>query len=148
MPAPIPMDVLPALNASLNGATACLITTGFVMIKRGNVKVHKRCMITACLLSVIFLASYITYHFGGGGFTRYPSVGVMRMLYISILTSHTILAVITLPLVIITVILALRQKFEKHKKLARWTFPIWLYVSVTGVIIYLMLYQLPGGVGS
>lgn len=147
MAPPIPLETLPTLNACINGVTACLITTGFVMIKKGHEGAHRKCMTAAVLLSVVFLASYLTYHWQMG-VTRYPGVGTMRIVYFSILTSHTILAAVTLPLVIVTVTLAALGKFEKHKKLAKYTYPAWLYISVTGVMIYLMLYHLPGGVGS
>ena len=144
---PIPLENLPTLNASINAVCAILITTGFIMIKKRRVEAHKACMITACVMSVIFLASYITYH-SLGGFTHYPGQGVVRTVYFSILISHTILAAINLPLVIVTVFFALSGRIARHRKLAMWTFPVWLYISVTGVIIYLMLYHLPGGVGT
>ena len=144
---PIPLENLPTLNASINAVCAVLITTGFVMIKKRRIEAHKACMLTACVLSVIFLASYITYH-SQAGVTLYPGEGAIRSVYFTILISHTILAVMTLPLVLVTVFFAWRGSLDRHRRIAKVTFPVWLYISVTGVIIYLMLYHLPGGVGQ
>ena len=133
---------LPTLNASLNATATVLLVVGFVFIRRKNIKAHKTCMISAAIVSLLFLISYVTYH-NLHGFTRYAGQGAIRVVYFSILIPHTILAMIAVtPLALITLWLALRGRFEKHRKVARWTLPIWLFVSVTGVIIYFMLYQM------
>jgi len=137
------IDILPHLNALLNATSGILITTGYVLIRRGKISAHRACMIGAVTSSSLFLVSYLTYHIGfGKGVTRFTGTGGVRWLYLSILTSHTILAMIIVPFVIVTLRRALRGEFGKHKRVARWTFPLWLYVSVTGVIVYLMLYHL------
>jgi uncharacterized membrane protein YozB (DUF420 family) len=136
-------SLFPALNASLNGASAVLIVTGRSFIRRGNVRLHRACMLTAVAASAAFLACYLYYHAHVGS-VHFPGHGWPRALYFSILISHTLLAAAVPVLVIVTLVLALRRKFEKHRRIARWTYPIWLYVSVTGVIVYLMLYQIYG----
>ena len=137
------IDMLPTLNAILNASSGILITTGYVLIRRRQVNAHRACMIGAVICSSLFLVSYLTYHIGfGKGVTRFTGTGAVRWLYFSILISHTILAVIIVPFVIVTLRRALKGKFAKHRQVARWTFPMWLYVSVTGVIVYLMLYHL------
>ncbi len=133
----------PALNASLNGASAVLIVTGRSFIRRGKVQWHRACMLTAVATSAAFLGCYLYYHAHVGS-VHFPGHGWARALYFSILISHTLLAAAVPVLVIVTLSLALRRKFEKHRRIARWTYPIWLYVSVTGVIVYLMLYQIYG----
>lgn len=133
----------PALNASLNGVSAVLIVTGRSFIRRGKVQWHRACMLTAVATSAAFLACYLYYHAHVGS-VHFPGHGWARVLYFSILISHTLLAAAVPVLVIVTLTLALRRKFEKHRRIARWTYPIWLYVSVTGVIVYLMLYQIYG----
>lgn len=135
------LSFLPTLNAMLNGTSAVLITSAYASIRRKNVATHKRLMLVAVGISVLFLISYLVYHYSAGT-TRFAGEGWIRPVYFTILTTHTILAAAIVPLVIITLVRALRKKFEKHRRIARWTFPIWLYVSVTGVIIYLMLYHL------
>jgi len=130
----------PQVNASLNGTSAVLLLTGFVFIKRKNVRAHATCMIATLCTSTIFLASYITYHFVHG-MTVFPKSSV-KPIYLAILGTHTILAVVTVPLVIVTFKRAWRRDWIAHRRIAWWTFPIWLYVSVTGVIIYWMLYDL------
>jgi len=137
----VELTLLPALNAILNGASAVFLTTGFVYIRKGNRNAHRRCMLTALTLSVLFLISYLTYHYSAGT-TRFTGAGWARPVYFTILGTHTILAAAIVPLVIITLVRALRQRFDRHRKIARWTLPIWLYVSITGVIIYIMLYHL------
>jgi len=132
---------LPALNATLNGASAVLILIGRSLIRRGRIAAHRAFMIGAVVTSALFLASYLYYHAHVGS-VRFQGQGWSRPLYFTILISHTMLAAATLPLVIITLSRALRGRFDRHRALARWTFPIWLYVSVTGVIIYFMLYHL------
>ncbi|HWG48128.1 MAG TPA: DUF420 domain-containing protein [Candidatus Acidoferrales bacterium] len=136
-------SLFPALNASLNGASAVLIVTGRSFIRRGKVRLHRACMLTAVAASAAFLACYLYYHAHVGS-VHFPGHGWPRALYFSILISHTLLAAAVPVLVIVTLALALRGKFEKHRRIARWTYPIWLYVSVTGVIVYLMLYQIYG----
>jgi putative membrane protein len=135
----IPLAALPALNAVLNGTSAVLLTAGFVAIRRRHVRVHRACMVAAFVTSVVFLASYLTYHLQVGT-TRYPGEGWMRPAYFSILGTHTVLAALIPPLAVTTLVLGLRARFTRHARLARWTLPAWLYVSVTGVVIYLMLY--------
>jgi putative membrane protein len=135
------IEYLPAVNASLNATTAVLLTTGLVFIRKKNIPAHRRCMLSAIILSTIFLASYITYH-SYHGITYFPDIGWPKTLYRTILFTHTILAMTLLPLIIITATRALRENFERHKLIARWTWPIWMYVSVTGVIVYWMLYHL------
>jgi uncharacterized membrane protein YozB (DUF420 family) len=138
----IPLEAHPALNAGLNAVASVLIATGFVFIRRRRVTAHRTCMLTAAGVSAVFLASYLYYHFHAGS-TPFQGQGWLRTLYFTILISHTILAAIVLPLVIATFTFALRGRLDRHRRLARWTLPIWLYVSITGVVIYLMLYQLP-----
>jgi len=131
---------LPALNAILNATSALLLSAGHRFIKAGNQRAHKRCMISAFGVSMLFLVSYLIYHYHHGT-TSFQGEGAIRPIYYSILISHTILAVTTLPLALITLSRGLKGAFDKHRKIAKWTYPIWLYVSVTGVIIYLMLYH-------
>jgi len=133
----------PALNASLNGASAVLIVTGRALIRRGNVRLHRACMLAAVITSTVFLVCYFYYHAHVGS-VRFPGQGWAKALYFSILISHTLFAAAVPILVIITLTFALKAKFERHRRLARWTYPIWLYVSITGVIVYLMLYQIYG----
>jgi uncharacterized membrane protein YozB (DUF420 family) len=138
---------LPALNATLNGISAILLVIGYSLIRRKRIHAHRVCMTSAFVTSTLFLISYLTYHFSKElGPTKFQGVGVIRPVYFFILISHTILAVIVVPMVLVTLSRALKRNFSGHRKIARWTFPIWLYVSVTGVIVYLMLYQLyPAG---
>jgi len=132
---------LPLLNAVLNGTSACLLVLGFYFIKfKKNVAAHRRCMAGALIVSAFFLTSYLTYHYLHGS-TKFTGEGVVRTLYFTILISHTILAVVIVPLIGITVFRAVRGEFEKHKRIARITLPLWLYVSITGVVVYMMLYQ-------
>jgi uncharacterized membrane protein YozB (DUF420 family) len=132
---------LPALNAILNATSAVLLAMGYRFIRRRQVTAHKRCMLAACTTSALFLASYLTYHYYAGSMP-FRGQGWVRPLYFTILISHTILATAIVPLAIITLLRALKADFRKHARLARWTLPMWLYVSVTGVIVYVMLYQL------
>jgi uncharacterized membrane protein YozB (DUF420 family) len=135
------MSYLPTLNAILNGTCGVLLIIGHNYIARGNKTAHKKYMIAAFSVSVVFLVSYITYHVSHG-VTYFQGTGFSRPLYFTILTSHTILAVITVPLAIISLNRGLKARYSAHRKIARWTYPIWLYVSVTGVIVYVMLYHL------
>ncbi|MFQ5927955.1 MAG: DUF420 domain-containing protein [Terriglobia bacterium] len=141
----IPLSTLPSLNAMLNGASALLLLTGYVFIRRGQVNQHKAAMATAFVFSVSFLTSYLTYHVQVGS-VPFRGTGWIRPVYFTILISHTLLAVLVVPLALITLSRALRGRFDKHRRIARWTLPIWLYVSVTGVVVYWMVYQLyPAG---
>lgn len=141
---------MPTINASLNGLSAVFLTIGYVLIKRGRKDGHRNCMVAALITSTIFLACYLTYHellrrTTGSHGTPFAGEGIVRVIYFTILISHIILAVVIVPMVIITVVYAIRKRWESHKRLARWTWPLWMYVSVTGVIVYLMLYHLfPG----
>ena len=132
---------LPAVNATLNGLSALFIITGYVLIRRGDRVLHKRCMLAALATSAAFLVSYVIYHANTGS-RPFPGQGVTRLIYFAILITHVVLAAVILPMVLTTASRALRAQFGRHVAIARWTLPIWLYVSVTGVVIYLMLYQL------
>ncbi len=132
---------LPALNATLNGIAALCLVTGFVMIKRRRPDLHKRCMLGALTASTLFLISYVVYHANTGS-RPFTGVGPVRVIYFAILITHVVLAALVLPLALLTTTRGLREQYVKHVRIARWTLPVWLYVSVTGVIIYLMLYQL------
>ena len=141
-----PFTVFPAINATLNGASAILLLTGRRLIAQRKIQQHRAVMISAVITSSLFLVCYLTYHallqiYAHGAITRFQGTGLSRPIYFSILLSHTILAVVTVPLVLITLNRGLKARFDKHRAIARWTFPIWLYVSVTGVVIYFMLYQ-------
>ena len=133
---------LPAVNATLNGLSAVLLTAGFIFIKRGNKIAHRNCMIAALVSSTVFLACYLTYHFSVRAVTKFTGEGWVRPFYFTILITHIILAVVIVPLIFITLNRAMKERFELHKKIARWTWPLWMYVSVTGVIVYVMLYHL------
>jgi uncharacterized membrane protein YozB (DUF420 family) len=132
---------LPALNAILNGTAAVLILTGVYLIKSGRQRAHRAVMISAVIASSLFLISYLTYHAHIGS-KHFPGHGWARNIYLSILLTHTVLAAIVVPLVLVTLARGLKGRFDRHRPIARWTYPVWLYVSVTGVIIYLMLYHL------
>jgi protein SCO1/2/putative membrane protein len=141
---------LPAVNAALNAASTVLLVTGFVLIRSGRVRAHMRMMLTSFAVSIAFLACYLTYHFAlahytGSGSRRFEGAGAVRTVYFAILTSHVILAAVVPVLASMTIYRALRARWPEHKRIARVTFPIWLYVSVTGVIIYGMLYHWPSG---
>jgi uncharacterized membrane protein YozB (DUF420 family) len=132
---------LPLLNAILNGTCGCLLILGFYFIKfKKNETAHRKCMVGALIVSALFLTSYLTYHYLHGS-TKFTGEGVVRIVYFTILISHTILAVVIVPLIGMTVFRAVRGEFERHRRIARITLPLWLYVSVTGVVVYLMLYQ-------
>lgn len=137
------MDVsfLPSVNAGLNATAAVFLVRGYILIRRGNREAHRVAMLTALACSVLFLASYLTYHYLAGS-TRFPGTGTARTIYLSILLTHTVLAAAVPFLAGITVFRAFRGRFTKHRAIARWTLPIWLYVSVTGVVIYWMLYRM------
>jgi len=131
---------LPTVNASLNGLAALLLAAGFVMIRRGRVSAHRALMTAAFTTSALFLVSYVVYHAGAGS-RPFEGQGAIRLVYFAVLVSHVILAAAILPLAIVTLTRALRGRFDRHAAIARWTLPIWLYVSVTGVVVYLMLYH-------
>jgi uncharacterized membrane protein YozB (DUF420 family) len=136
------MDVhtLPAVNATLNATAAVLLVTGYTLIRQRRIQAHRLVMLTAFSVSIAFLICYLVYHAQVGS-VHYPKTGPIRVVYYSILITHTLLAATVPVLAIITLRRALRGDFQRHRKIARWTFPIWLYVSVTGVVVYLMLYQ-------
>ncbi len=134
-------SLFPALNAILNGTSAVLIATGRALIRRGKMAAHRACMIAAVICSSAFLVSYLWYHAHVGS-VRFQGQGAARPVYFAILISHTLLAAVVVPLVIVTLVRGLRARFDRHRAIARWTYPIWLYVSVTGVVIYVMLYHL------
>lgn len=131
---------LPALNAALNATSAVLLLLAFAAIRRGDVHRHRALMLSAVGVSVVFLASYLTYHFQHGS-TKFTATGWPRALYFSVLISHTVLAAALVPMVVVTLRRGLARRDEAHRRIARWTWPVWLYVSVTGVLIYFMLYQ-------
>jgi uncharacterized membrane protein YozB (DUF420 family) len=132
---------LPLVNASLNATSAILLTSGYVLIRRGDIRRHKVAMISACVVSTFFLISYVIYHANAGS-KPFPGRGPIRLVYFTILITHVVLAATIVPLALVTLVRALRARFDAHIRIARWTLPIWLYVSVTGVIVYLMLYRM------
>ena len=131
---------LPALNASLNATAAVLLLVGYSFIRKGQMRRHRATMISAFVVSTLFLISYLIYHANVGS-KPFPGHGPIRAVYFTILLTHVVLAAAVVPLVLITLTRGLRGRFDRHVAIARWTFPIWLYVSVTGVIVYLMLYR-------
>jgi len=141
MQVPPQYAMFPVIDASLNGASAVLLVTGRTLIKQGKMAAHRAVMIAALLSSSIFLACYLYYHWHVGS-VRFQGQGWSRPVYFSILISHTILAAVIVPMIIITLSRALHERFDRHRAIARWTYPLWLYVSVTGVIVYFMLYHL------
>jgi uncharacterized membrane protein YozB (DUF420 family) len=132
---------LPALNATLNATSAVLLTTGWILIRRGRIAQHRAVMIAAVCTSALFLISYLVYHAQVGS-VSFTKQGPIRVVYFTILLTHTVLAAAIVPLVLVTLTRGLRARYERHRRIARWTMPLWLYVSVTGVIVYLMLYQM------
>jgi len=138
---------LPAVNASLNLLSAIFLTSGYLFIRRQKKIAHRNCMISACLATVLFLTCYITYHVGmkrvyGEAHTRFLEPSWFRPIYLVLLGTHLVAAIVIVPLVLITLRRAWRERFEAHKRIARWTWPLWMYVSVTGVLVYLILYQI------
>jgi putative membrane protein len=133
---------LPVVNATLNGLSAVFLAFGFYFIRRGRRMAHRNCMLLAVCTSTLFLASYLTYHFTVKSITHFREPEWFRPFYLVLLLSHTILAVIILPLVLTTLVFAWKGRFDQHRRLARWTWPFWMYVSITGVLIYLLLYQI------
>jgi uncharacterized membrane protein YozB (DUF420 family) len=134
-------SIFPVINATLNGCSAVLLVAGRALIARKRIAAHRAVMLTALGTSTLFLISYLYYHAHVGS-VHFRGTGWSRPVYLSILISHTILAALIVPMVIVTLSRALRQRFDRHRAIARWTFPLWLYVSLTGVVIYLMLYQI------
>jgi uncharacterized membrane protein YozB (DUF420 family) len=134
-------SIFPKINATLNGCSAVLLVTGRALIGRGKIAAHRAAMLAALVTSSLFLASYLYYHYHVGS-VHFRGMGRSRPVYFAILISHTTLALVIVPMVIVTLARALREQFDRHRAIARWTFPLWLYVSVTGVIVYLMLYQI------
>ncbi len=132
---------LPTVNATLNTISTVLLTVGFLMIRRRKIAAHRNCMIAAFVVSGLFLTSYLIYHYHVGS-TPFEGSGWIRSVYFAVLIPHIILAASILPLALITLYFALRKRFTKHRRIARWTLPIWLYVSITGIIVYWMLYHL------
>jgi uncharacterized membrane protein YozB (DUF420 family) len=134
-------EYLPHLNAALNAVSALLLTTGYVLIRQGRVLAHRACMLAAFGTSALFLTSYVVYHAQAGS-KPFPGTGLARTIYFSILIPHVVLAAAVLPLALVTLRRGLRRDDARHRRIARWTLPIWLFVSITGVVVYVMLYQL------
>ena len=132
---------LPAVNATLNGISAVLLAIGYVLIRRRRIQQHRRVMLAAFIVSCLFLVCYVIYHYNVGS-KPFPGQGSIRTVYFFILITHIVLAALVPPMAIVTLVRGLRERFDSHARLARWTLPIWLYVSVTGVIVYWMLYRL------
>ena len=132
---------LPALNAILNATAAVFLSVGYMQIRRGRIEMHKRCMLAALATSALFLTSYLVYHANTGS-RPFPGSGAVRIVYFTILITHVVLAAVILPLALVTAARGLRAQYDRHVRIARWTLPIWIYVSVTGVVIYLMLYRM------
>jgi uncharacterized membrane protein YozB (DUF420 family) len=135
----LPYDRLPAVDATLNAIAAILLVIGYILIRRGRRALHRRVMLSAFGCSILFLISYLTYHAHAGS-KHFTGTGSIRVLYFTILITHTVLAAAIVPLILITLSRALSARYDRHRVIARWTLPLWLYVSVTGVVVYLMLY--------
>jgi uncharacterized membrane protein YozB (DUF420 family) len=138
---PLPISSLPLVNAILNGIAAVFLVAGYLLIRRGNMAAHRAVMIAAFATSVLFLTSYVIYHANAGS-RPFPGTGTIRIIYFMILISHIVLAATIPPLAMLTLWRGLSRRFDRHVPIARWTLPLWLYVSVTGIIVYLMLYQM------
>jgi putative membrane protein len=132
------LSFMPGVNAALNATSATLLVAGLIAIRNGRREVHKRLMVSAFAASAVFLVGYVLYHYAHGD-TQYQGQGTIRIVYFAVLMSHVLLSIVMLPMILTTFFLAARERFGAHKRLARWTLPIWLYVSVTGVLIYFML---------
>jgi uncharacterized membrane protein YozB (DUF420 family) len=137
----IDYTILPAVNASLNATSTVFLLIGWRFIRRRDIRHHRWCMIAAFVTSALFLTSYLVYHANVGS-VPFPGTGTIRAIYLGILFTHIVLAAVILPLALVTLSRALAQRFDRHRVIARWTLPIWLYVSVTGVVIYVMLYRM------
>ena len=132
------LSFMPGVNAALNASSATLLVLGLAAIRRGRRELHRRLMVSAFAASAVFLVGYVLYHYAHGD-TQYQGEGAIRIVYFAVLITHVLLSIVMLPMILTTFYLAARERFATHKKLARWTLPIWLYVSVTGVVIYFML---------
>src|SRR6516225_12486289 len=137
----IAISDLATVNATLNGTASILIGSGFYFIKQKDIRAHKVCMVSAVVVSAVFLTSYLIYHYNVGS-VRFTKQGWIRDVYFPLLLTHTILAAVVVPMVLRTVFLAGKGRFRNHVRAAKWTFPVWMYVSVTGVVVYLLLYHL------
>ena len=137
----IDYSTLPAVNAALNATSGIFLFTGYVLIKKRRINAHRNAMLAAFASSTLFLTSYLVYHYHAGS-RPFPGTGAIRLVYFAILISHVLLAITILPLAISTLTKGLRGQYTRHKRVARWTFPLWMYVSVTGVVVYVMLYQM------
>ena len=137
----IELSNLPTLNALLNGISGLFLVAGYILIRQRQIRAHRACMLSAFTTSTLFLVSYLIYHYNVGS-VSFTGTGVIRFVYFTILITHVVLAAVILPLALITLAHALRERFDRHARIARWTLPLWLYVSVTGVVVYVMLYQL------
>ena len=135
------ISILPSVNATLNAAAAVLLIWGYLLIRRKHIQTHRKVMLSAFVVSSLFLVCYLVYHFQVGS-VHYAKTGAIRAIYFGILGTHTLLAAAVPPLAIVTLSRGLRARFDKHRRIARWTLPIWLYVSITGVVVYLMLYRM------
>jgi putative membrane protein len=136
------LTIFPAWNASLNALSGVFLLTAYILIRRKNIELHKKFMLAACTTSLVFLASYVTYHtMRGGVVTKFAGTGAIKSLYLIILFSHTVLAVVIVPLAIASVVNGLRMRVPQHRRVAKWTFPLWMYVSVSGVLVYFFLYH-------
>jgi uncharacterized membrane protein YozB (DUF420 family) len=137
----IDYSMLPAVNATLNATSGIFLFTGYVLIKKRQINAHRNAMLAAFASSTLFLTSYLVYHYHAGS-RPFPGTGAIRLVYFAILISHVLLAMAILPLAISTLTKGLRGQYARHKRVAKWTFPLWMYVSVTGVVVYVMLYQM------
>lgn len=137
----IDVTAMPAINAALNATSAVLLTSGYLFVRNRHVTAHKTCMLSAFATSTLFLVCYLVYHFNVGH-VKFQGSGAIRLVYLAMLGSHVLLAFAVVPLSLVTLYRALGEQFDRHKRFARWTLPIWLYVSVTGVLVYWMLYWL------
>ncbi|MCU1245658.1 MAG: hypothetical protein JWN02_1568 [Acidobacteria bacterium] len=136
------VSLMPAINATLNGSSGVLLLIGYVLIRQRRIQAHRRFMLAACVTSLVFLACYVLNHYLRHGIvSRFPGTGIIRPIYFTILISHTILAITIVPLAIVTVMRGLKGRIAQHRRIARWTFPLWMYVSVTGVVVYFFLYH-------
>lgn len=137
-----PAEFFPPLNASLNALSGVFLLIAYIHIRNKRIAQHRRFMLAACFTSLAFLVCYVTYHsLRGGVVTRFAGTGAVRTLYLTILGTHTVLAIVIVPLAIVSVINGLKMRVPQHRRVAKWTFPLWMYVSVTGVLVYFFLYQ-------
>ncbi|MDE2223555.1 MAG: DUF420 domain-containing protein [Candidatus Omnitrophica bacterium] len=139
------LPLLPTINASLNAMAGILLILGGIAIKNKKAEIHQKFMISAFACSTLFLCCYLYYHLTSRGISRYPGKGILKVIYLLVLIPHSILAALIVPFIIIALRFALRGEFKKHTRITRWLYPTWIYVSVTGVLVYLMLYVFPAG---